>query len=41
MSDLGIFEEHVQILLGEIAKAGKSADGSSGGELDVSDLLFR
>lgn len=41
VSDLGIFEEHVQILLSEIVKAGKTADGTSGGPLDVSDLLFR
>ena len=41
VSDLGIFEEHVQVLLREISKAGMTADGTSGGELDVSDLLFR
>ena len=38
VSDLGIFEEHVQVLLSEIEKAGKT---SPNGELDVSDLFFR
>jgi cytochrome P450 len=41
VSDLEVFEEHVQILISEIKKAGKKWDGSQGGEIDVSDLFFR
>lgn len=35
VSDLDVFEQHVQILMGEIGKKG------NGAELDVSDLFFR
>lgn len=41
VSDLEVFEEHVQILMEQIDEAGKKWDGSQGGEIDVSDLFFR
>jgi hypothetical protein len=41
VSDLEVFEEHVQILMEQIDKTGKKCDGSQGGEIDVSDLFFR
>ena len=41
VSDLDVFETHVQVLMEQITKAGKRWDGSQGGELDVSDLFFR
>ena len=41
VSDLEVFEEHVQILMEQIDKTGKKWDGSQGGEIDVSDLFFR
>jgi cytochrome P450 len=41
VSDLEVFEEHVQILMNQIDTAGKKWDGSQGGEIDVSDLFFR
>lgn len=37
VSDLEVFEEHVQILMQQISKASTTY----GGELDVSDLFFR
>jgi hypothetical protein len=40
VSDLGIFEEHVQILMRRISEEG-TKDGRQGGALDVSDLFFR
>jgi cytochrome P450 len=41
VSDLGIFEEHVQVLIAQIKKAGLTWDGKQGKELEVSDLFFR
>lgn len=41
VSDLDVFEEHVQILINEIIKAGRTSNGGSGAPLDISDLLFR
>lgn len=41
VSDLEVFERHVQILMGQIGKRGSLWDGRQGGELDVSDLFFR
>ena len=41
VSDLQVFETHVQVLIEAISKAGRKWDGSQGGELDVSDLFFR
>lgn len=41
VSDLGIFEEHVQILIKQMQKAGKTWDGKQGQSFDISDLLFR
>jgi cytochrome P450 len=41
VSDLGIFEEHVQVLIRQIKKAGLLWDGKQGKELEVSDLFFR
>ncbi|PSS16950.1 hypothetical protein M430DRAFT_59340 [Amorphotheca resinae ATCC 22711] len=41
VSDLGIFEEHVQILIQQIKKNGRTWDGKQGKELDISDLFFR
>lgn len=41
VSDLGIFEEHTQILIKQIKKHGLTAEGKQGKELEVSDLFFR
>jgi len=41
VSDLDIFERHVQVLMAEIVKVGTTWDGKQGKELDVSDLFFR
>lgn len=41
VSDLGIFEEHVQILIKQIKLKGLMPDGRQGKELEVSDLFFR
>ena len=41
VSDLEVFEEHVQVLLSEMKKGGKRWDGKQGAEIDVSDLFFR
>jgi len=41
VSDLEVFETHVQVLMEQIDKAGRKWDGSQGGEIDVSDLFFR
>lgn len=41
VSDLGIFEEHVQILIKQIKTKGLKLDGTQGKELEVSDLFFR
>ena len=41
VSDLEVFEEHVQVLITEMKKAGKRWDGKQGREIDVSDLFFR
>jgi len=41
VSDLEVFETHVQVLMEEISKQGRKWDGSQGGELDISDLFFR
>jgi cytochrome P450 len=41
VSDLGIFEEHVQILIKQIKTLGLTAEGKQGKELEVSDLFFR
>ncbi len=41
VSDLEVFETHVQVLMEQITKAGMTFDGRQGGELDVSDLFFR
>ncbi|KAF4628816.1 hypothetical protein G7Y89_g9337 [Cudoniella acicularis] len=41
VSDLAVFEEHVQILMKEITKAGRTWDGREGKEFDISDLFFR
>lgn len=41
VSDLGIFEEHAQVLIKQIKRAGLSPDGKPGNELEVSDLFFR
>lgn len=41
VSDLEVFEEHVQVLMEEMLKGGRRWDGKQGGEIDVSDLFFR
>lgn len=41
VSDLGIFEAHVQILINQIKIKGLKLDGTQGKELEVSDLFFR
>lgn len=41
VSDLDVFEQHVQILMAQIRKRGQTWDGRQGGELDVSNLFFR
>ncbi|KAH8676847.1 putative cytochrome 52A4 [Tricladium varicosporioides] len=41
VSDLDVFEEHVQILLKVMGKAGQTWDGKQGKPFDISDLLFR
>jgi cytochrome P450 len=41
VSDLEVFEEHVQVLMEEMMKGGRRWDGKQGGEIDVSDLFFR
>tara|TARA_R110002060_G_scaffold56436_1_gene66771 strand:- start:591 stop:1154 length:564 start_codon:yes stop_codon:yes gene_type:complete len=41
VSDLDVFETHVQVLMKQIIEGGKRYDGTRGGEIDVSDLFFR
>lgn len=41
VSDLDVFETHVQVLMKQIVEGGKRYDGTRGGEIDVSDLFFR
>ena len=41
VSDLGIFEEHVQILMEKMVKEGRTYDGKQGKPFDISDMLFR
>jgi cytochrome P450 len=41
VSDLGIFEAHIQILINQIKTKGLKLDGTQGKELEVSDLFFR
>ncbi|RDL34659.1 uncharacterized protein BP5553_07787 [Venustampulla echinocandica] len=41
VSDLAVFEEHVQKLISEMVKAGRTLDGRQGQPFDVSDLFFR
>jgi hypothetical protein len=41
VSDLDVFEEHVQILMGEIKRRGSTWDGKQGKPIDISDLFFR
>jgi cytochrome P450 len=41
VSDLDVFETHVQVLMDQIDQAGRTWDGSEGGKIDVSDLFFR
>lgn len=41
VSDLEVFETHVQLLIQKIVQGGKRYDGTQGGEVEVSDLLFR
>lgn len=41
VSDLAVFEEHVQKLLTEMGRAGRTFDGRQGQPFDVSDLFFR
>lgn len=41
VSDLDVFEEHVQVLMEHMTKAGRYWDGSQGKEFDLSDLFFR
>lgn len=41
VSDLDVFETHVQVLVKQIIAGGKRYDGTRGGEIDVSDLFFR
>ncbi|TVY20558.1 Cytochrome P450, partial [Lachnellula arida] len=41
VSDLDVFEEHVQVLMEHMTKAGRYWDGRQGKEFDLSDLFFR
>ncbi len=41
VSDLEVFEQHVQVLMQKMVEGGRKWDGSQGGEIDVSDLFFR
>ena len=41
VSDLDVFEEHVQVLMGKMKDLGTKWDGKQGGEIDISDLFFR
>ena len=41
VSDLEVFEEHVQVLIKEMKRGGRRWDGKQGGEIDISDLFFR
>ncbi|CZT02962.1 related to n-alkane-inducible cytochrome P450 [Rhynchosporium graminicola] len=42
VSDLDVFETHVQVLIQQIVNGGRGYDETSkGGEIDVSDLFFR
>jgi cytochrome P450 len=41
VSDLHVFEEHVQVLMDHMTKAGRHWDGRQGKEFDLSDLFFR
>lgn len=41
MSDLEVFEEHVQILIKKMKEEGRTWDGKEGKPFDVSDMLFR
>lgn len=41
VSDLAVFEEHVQVLIAQILKLGQTSKNKSSVGLDVSDLFFR
>jgi len=41
VSDLDVFEKHVQILMSKISEFGRHEDGSQGKPFDISDLFFR
>ncbi|CAG8973096.1 hypothetical protein HYALB_00007573 [Hymenoscyphus albidus] len=41
VSDLDVFEEHVQILIRKMTEEGRTSDGKEGKGFDVSDMLFR
>ena len=41
VSDLNVFERHVQVLIKKIAEESMGWDGKRGKEIDVSDLFFR
>ncbi|EPE29570.1 Cytochrome P450 [Glarea lozoyensis ATCC 20868] len=41
VSDLGIFEEHIQILMKQMVKEGTTSDGKQGKPFDISEMLFR
>lgn len=41
VSDLQVFEQHVQTLMSKIEEEGKKWNGHEGGQIDVSDLFFR
>ncbi|CAG8960607.1 hypothetical protein HYFRA_00013431, partial [Hymenoscyphus fraxineus] len=41
VSDLDVFEEHVQILIRKMREEGRTSDGKEGKGFDVSDMLFR
>ncbi|TVY40719.1 Cytochrome P450, partial [Lachnellula occidentalis] len=41
VSDLDVFEEHVQVLMEHMTKAGRHWDGRPGKEFDLSNLFFR
>ncbi|TVY85472.1 Cytochrome P450 52A1 [Lachnellula suecica] len=41
VSDLDVFETHVQILMDQMTKLGREEDGTQGKEFDLSDLFFR
>jgi cytochrome P450 len=41
VSDLDVFEKHVQILMAQMSKLGRHSDGTQGKPFDISDLFFR